>query len=316
MTRFIVLSLVLACATLSHATPAGSQVPLEKTLSQPEEIPTADPIIAIDDTRTHGPTARNWFDVWFDGAWLQSPHFADTFALAAQFTAGAPSFQQQNARELLSPYDVYQFRIRYNAFQYKSDWLFGPMTFAVQRYFSIAPLAIKPLVFAHFGVEFAVSSPWFSDRFETPPPGIRVLDATDTELVDSGWSVRPLSGYFRADFLACRSAYAELGGSPELFAPSSGGMEYNVRLHVAGGWSFGCANKISRYHPKLTVEYRDRFRLSSTTQPLDYEQVAGIGLQSDVFGFAAQAYFTVNPVHMSYQTYGIRLQWGAKRSTP
>src|SRR6185436_15819802 len=201
--------------------------------------------------------------------------FADnttTLQLTGQFVVGLPFAKVRELRELYETYnlDAYLLRARYDLFAGDETSNGGPMTFALQRYFSVSRLAIGQLAFAHAGVEAALATPWFSGRDVTPIRAIQILDGPDTELSDSGWSIRPFSTYFRADFLACRSESLELGLAPEAFVPIGRVNEYGTRFHIAAGFSLGCHGNMSPYAPKITLEYRGRVRMYAGDQGVDY----------------------------------------------
>lgn len=289
---------------------------------QPDPIPTARPIVSLDDTRSQGPTARNWFDVsvapalmigpqvMADGKQVSGTVYASTF----QLSAGIPTFDVREYRDLVDRYQLstFQVRMRGEVFRTAEDWLGGPMTFAAQRYFAIDPLAISPLVFAHVGIDVAFATPWVSGRADTPPATVQVLNGVDTELARNGWSLRPVTAYFRADFLACRSWYAELGAGPEAFVPTAGATEYDTRVRAAAGFSLGCHGNVSEYAPKLQVEYRGRIRMYAADASPDYRDQIGGGLQFDLGAFVLQVFYAADlgSKMADYATVGARLQLG------
>jgi hypothetical protein len=289
---------------------------------QPSPIPDAAPIITIDDTRTHGPVARDWFNLSLDSAFLSAPPSItggqyvdeDVIGLIPQLSIGVPGANQVNLSDLLAPYDVYEFRVRGAVFWHEGSAVGGPLTFAFQQYFPINRLDLSSLAAVHFGLETAVSTPWLSGRFLTPPVAVRVLEGVDTPLAQSGWSLRPLAGYFRADFLACRSLYAEIGGAPEVFIPGSGPTGYDARFHAAGGWSFTCPNQIVDARPKVSLEYSGRVAVPIADRPAGYEESIGAALQIDLDWATMQAFAAVDPRHAAYQVFGLRLQVGAPKT--
>jgi hypothetical protein len=192
------------------------------------------------------------------------------------------------------------------------------MTLALQRYFPISPLAISPLLYAHFGVEAALSTPWLSGRFVAPHPTIQVLDGVDTELASDGWSLRPASVYFRGDFLACRSASGELGLEPEAFVPATGAREYGTRFHAAVGWSWGCHGNLSPHAPKIAFEYRGRVTMYAGAQSPSYRDSLGVALQVDLAWFMVQAFYRSDLGSAMAHDWaaGLRLQVGLGRTTP
>ena len=271
------------------------------------------PVIAVDDTYSHGPVANDRIVVAVDEALLKPPIWSAgeaAIGLVPQVSLSVPSFDQINLKRLLDPYDVYELRVRGAVFLHQGRALGGPLTFAVQHYFPLDHLSFAPLAAVHFGLESAVATPWISGRFLTPPIAVRVLDGVDSELEQSGWSLRPVAGYLRADFLACRSIYVELGGAPEVFIPGTGPTEYDARFHVATGWSFTCPHRMVPYRPKVSLEYRGRVGLPTSEQAISYRGSLGGALQVDVDSYAVQLFASFDPGHADYQMVGIRIQKG------
>jgi hypothetical protein len=293
---------------------AAAQSPAQPPDESPRELPElpiARPILALDDTRTHGPTARNFVDLSLDSSWIAAPG-DDVESFAAQLSAGIPTLGIRDVDALTAPYSQYQVRVRAMALHTAGGWTGGPLTLAIQRYAPIGPVAMAPLAHAHTGIELAVSTPWLADRLAVPPRPVQVVDAVDTELAGNGWSLRPLSGYLRVDFLACRTVYFETGGAPELFVPTAGPTEYDARYHVAFGWSFGCAHRVTVWRPKLVVEYRGRIRLHAADEPVAYHDSIGVGAQLDVAGGVVQVLGTTNPGRDmdDHGAITVRLQFG------
>ncbi|HEX3476943.1 MAG TPA: hypothetical protein VHT91_18090 [Kofleriaceae bacterium] len=272
----------------------------------------------MDDTRAHGPSARNWLDLELDAKVLSGVHDDSVFALTEQLSLGAPTFRDRDVHDILRLFEPYQLRIRSATFRGPDGWDQGPLTVGMQRYFPIDHVAFLPLAYAHFGVETVVSTPWLSGRHVIPPTAVRIVDAVDTELAQNGWSLRPVSGYVRADFLACRSFFGELGAAPELFVPASGPDEYDARFHVAFGWSFGCVDRIVPRRPKLSVEYRGRVRLHADDLPIRYRDSLGVGLQVDFGPLVVQILASTDLVEqpLSYGMLGVRLQLGPAKDPP
>jgi hypothetical protein len=158
----------------------------------------------------------------------------------------------------------------------------GPLTVGLQRYFDVDAVVLTTAADAHIGIEAAFSTPWLSGQHTLPPAPVRIGHGVDTELTQSGWSLRPVSAYFRGDFLACRSFFLDVGAAPEWFAPTTGANEFDLRFHVATGWSFGCTAKAAGYYPKFTAEYRGRTRLHADDAPVGYWDSVGAGLQFDM----------------------------------
>jgi hypothetical protein len=308
----LVAASVVAGAAPSSALSAPSNEFVPEPLPPPPALPPANPVLTIDDTHTHGPTARNWLDLRVDSQWLTSSTFGDVAAFDGQLSVGLPTFDDRQLRDILAPLVPYQLRVRTQSFRSDGDTQAGPLTIAVQRYIPVNPIAISPLVFAHVGIEAALSTPWLAGRFAVPPAAVQVLHAVDTELAQNGWSPRPVSPYLRADFLACRSLYAELGAAPELFVPAVGPNEYDLRFHAALGLSFGCGARAAAHRPMLSLEYRGRVRLHADDAPVAYRDSAGLGLQVDLGPLIIQPLVTTVLAHDSLDVWmvGLRLQLG------
>lgn len=296
---------------------SDGDVSTDATPLLPDPVPIARPVISIDDTRSHGPTARNWFDLGVAPALLAGRN-GSIFQLTLQLAVGVPKASARELRELYGSYhlDDYQLRIRNELFWGGDTAHGGPMTLAIQRYFPVAPLALSPLVFAHFGLEAALATPWLSGRFVTPHPTIQVLDGVDRELASDGWSLRPLSTYFRGDFLACRSVSGELGVAPEAFVPAMGANEYGARFHVAAGWSLGCRGNMSPHAPKLALEYRGRVAMYAAGQSAGYRDSIGVALQLDLAWSTVQLFYRsdLGGAMAHDAAVGLRFQVGRERA--
>lgn len=301
--------LLVACAI----SPALADTNADVIPPLPATVPTARPAVPIDDTRSYGPTARNWFDVSVGGTWLRADD-ASTYQLTSQLSIGVPNADVRELRDLYERYHLtdYQLRIRHELFAGAEKRHGGPMTFALQRYFPISRLAIDPLVYAHVGVEGALSTPWLSGSDVAPIAPIQILDGPDTELADNGWSVRPFSVYLRGDFLACRSESAELGLEPEAFVPvGDRPSELGTRFHAALGFSLGCHGNMSPYAPKIVVEYRGRVRMYAADLPVDYRDNLAAGVQLDLGPLMLQVVYKADPGRFGRAAaFGIRLQLG------
>jgi hypothetical protein len=282
----------------------------------PDPVPTARPVIPIEDTRSHGPTARDWVDLAATSALLVGTE-GTIFQLSSQLALGFPPAKVRELREIYDAYHLndYQLRVRNDLFAGSGSAIGGPMTFALQRYFPVAPLAISPLLYAHVGLEAALSTPWLSGRSVTPHRTIQVLDGVDSELASSGWSVRPAAGYIRGDFLACRSASFELGIEPEAFVPAVGANEYGTRFHAAGGLSLGCKGNLDRHALKLAVEYRGRVTMYTAGGSPSYRDSVGAALQLDHDWFVVQLFYKADlgAAMSDYGAIGVRLQIGWSR---
>ncbi|HSR97852.1 MAG TPA: hypothetical protein VLM79_12415 [Kofleriaceae bacterium] len=308
---------VMALAGPAAAETGGGALPPDGLPPDPPSVPTARPVIPIEDTRTHGPTARNWLDLSATPMLLVG-RSGSLFQLTSQLAVGLPTASRHELREIYDAYHLadYQLRVRSDLFGGSGAATGGPMTVALQRYFPISPLAISPLLYAHFGLEAALSTPWLSGRFLSPHPTIQVLDGVDTELASDGWSLRPASVYFRGDFLACRSLSGELGLEPEAFVPASTANEYGTRFHVALGWSWGCHGNMSPRAPKIAFEYRGRVTMYAGAQSPSYRDSLGVALQVDLDWFVAQLFYRSDPGRALAHdaAFGLRLQIGRGRS--
>ena len=287
------------------------------TTPQPEPVPRATPVLAVDDTRTEGPSAPNWFDVELEARQIAGATDDGLQAVVAQLSVGSPTSNNRDLRALLDPYQLYQLRVRSLAFRHADGWQYGPLTVGVQRYFPVEHVSFLPLAYAHFGVEAVASTPWLSGRFVSPPKAVRIVDGVDTELAQNGWSLRPLSAYVRADFLACQSVFGELGVAPELFVPSSGNTEYDLRFHVALGRSFGCAGRATNHRPKVSLEYKGRIHLPVAGVATEYKNALGIGVQYELHGVALQVLASAAPHdHMrDYWMLGLRVRFGSAKDS-
>jgi hypothetical protein len=307
----------VAIALLISGTPFATRATFAgTTLPQPEAIPSATPVITVDDTRTDGPTARDWIDLGAEPQWISGQSVESVQSLTEQLTVGLPELPVRELRDILAPFAPYELRVRTETFHSASGgFQQGPLTVGLQRYFAFDAVAISPLLFAHLGVEIAASTPWLSGRFAIPPTAVRVVDAVDTEIAQNGWSLRPFSAYARADFLACGSRYLELGAAPELFVPTVGQNEYDLRFHIATGWSWGCAKGAKGLRPKLSFEYRGRVRMHQDQAPVAYWDSLGLGVEFDLGSFVIQPLAsTVLAEHaFSYGMLGVRFQLGSAK---
>lgn len=309
------LALVAALWVSAAVSRAAAETNADVVPRDPDPVPVARPVIPIEDTRSHGPTARNFVDVSVAPTLLVGAE-ASVLELTAQLAAGLPAPARRELREIYDAFHLtdYELRIRNEVFFGGGSASGGPMTFALQRYVAVAPLAISPLLYAHFGVEAALATPWLSGRSVTPPRTVAVLDGVDSELAGSGWSVRPLSGYLRGDFLVCRSASAEVGFEPEAFVPAVGPNQYGTRFHAAAGVSLGCKGNLDRRALKLAVEYRGRVTMYAAGEPPSYRDSIGVAAQIDVEWFVVQVFYRADPgaAMRDYGAIGARLQigWG------
>jgi len=286
MTRASIVVILVAsaiCGKLARAD--GDQT---QTLPPPEEIPQATPVLSVDDTRAHGPTARNFIDLAIEGQSTSATTPDDVIGFGAQVSVQSPNPDNRELRDLLAPSASYAFRARAGLFTSSSKGTQGgPLTFALQRYFPMDMVVLSSLADAHVGVEAALSTPWVSGRHLVPPGTLRIVDGVDTELAQNGWSLRPVSMYVRGDFLACRSFFLDLGAGPEVFVPTTGPTEYDLRLHAASGWSLGCGS-CSASCPKVTAEYRARVRMHANDAPVASWNSIGLGVQFDAGPYAVQ----------------------------
>jgi hypothetical protein len=291
----------VVAGTAAHAEPA---------------VRRAEPIVAIDDTRTHGPIPGEWAHAGATYRYILQGDDADITTL--QLGLGPKKFTEQHARELLSWAKRVAFRVRASAVSLATDdRAFGPLTFALQRYIPIEPLAIAPLVHAHYGLEIAAATPWLSDRRTLPAEPIRTAMAVDTELASNGWSLRPLSAYVRIDALICRSIYFELGAGPEVFVPTipATDTEYGVRYRAALGASFACTHRrASAWHDVAALlEYRGRVKLYADDAYPDAFGALAFEVQGRIPGLRMLLLgLSVSTDFQDFVTLGARLQLGAR----
>ena len=137
----------------------------------------------------------------------------------------------------------------------------------------------------------------------------------DRELAGNGWSLRPLSGYGRIDFMVCRNWYAEIGGAPEVFVSTQPGgtTEYDLRGHLGLGFSLACSHSEESLfrHIALALEYRARGRLYSADASPAYYETISAALQFDWRLITIGAFYAVDPAKIeNYRTIGVRLQVG------
>jgi hypothetical protein len=310
---------LIALATLLGTNQARADTPgadLDELGPELPDIPESRPVLAIDDTRTHGPTARNWGDLGLETHFYSGPANEGLTMFAGQLSLGNPDFDDRDLHDIFRIFTPYGARVRTALLHTSSGYMWAPLTVGFQDNVPIVPIAMMPLLYAHFGVETVVSTPWLSGQNEMPPRPLRNVNAVDTELSENGWSLRPVSAYLRADFLACRSFYAELGAAPELFVPNVGDDEYYLRYHAAVGWSFGCDNRVEAYPPKVSIEYRGRFLLHAGERPQAYDDAVGLGIQFDWGPVVFQPFATTNPGVNTpqYWEVGLRLQVGLAKS--
>jgi len=307
--------------TWLKATIVARHIRNPETIEALPEVPAPQPFIALDDLRTQGPTARDWFDVSVDQAHIFAPSTTtmptttdeSVNATGLQVAAGAPNFTGPWA-DSLGGLSNYELRVRAATYEHAGSWSVSPLTLAVQRYLPIAPLQLSPLLELHAGLEAAISTPWLDG---SPPAAVRVVSGVDTELDRTGWSVRPLAAYVRADFLVCRSLYGEVGIAPEIFVPNGQGAEYDVRYRAAIGASFACRHRADSlfHHLGLVAEYRGRGLLYSAGSAPDYAQGAGVALQWYASWFTAQFYYAFDPgpTMAHYGMLGLRIQIGSEK---
>jgi hypothetical protein len=315
----------LLAITAVLAAPVGAAaddlpVSLDDARSETAEPRTPQPIIALDDTHTDGPVARQWLDIDFGYEHLFARHTAEAAELATYQIALGPFGVTHDPRSVASVFswlDDYSVRVRFVHVFPSTGSVLGPLTVAVQRYFVAEPLAILPLIHLHAGLEAAVATPWLEDRHAIPPHAVQVVEGVDTELAESGYSIRPLGGYFRADAFACRNLYVAGGVAPELFVPADE-MEPSqvaLRWNVALGLSPVCSSyRESGWQPlAVAVEYRGRGRLYASGQPPDYHDQLAAVVQYDVIGqLAFSLYYAIDPgaSWLRNGAFGARVQLG------
>lgn len=248
---------IAAIATLVAMAGPGNGEP---AISPPE------PVVAIDDVRSHAPILQENYQLGATYRYLF--HGGENRDLATvQAALGPIAFEEPHLRTLLSWIRHNSVRVRATAVGVLDDRQVGPLTFAFRHYVVVDALDIAPLLHVHLGVETAVSTPWLSSRLAVPGDAIRTAMAVDTELASNGWSLRPMSVYVRADLLLCRSIYLEAGVAPEAFVPTLAGAqtEIGMRFHAGFGASFACVHDRDSWTKNLgaVVEYRGRTRLYS-----------------------------------------------------
>jgi hypothetical protein len=244
------------------------------------------PLVGLDDTRSEGPATRSWLELGVDPAWIVAPDDAggngDVQLMRFRVMLGPPTFDLGQVRDIMGGLGRYAFRVEGMLVGSESTTYGGPLTFALQRYSPAAPISIAPLIDLHSGIELAMATPWVADHGHALPRALAVVNGVDTELVESGWSLRPLSTYVRLDAFVCRFQHLEAGLAPELFVPDVGADQAHLRFHVEAGVNFGCNRKSSAWrHVGLDLGYRGRVRLHADSLPVDYAQQLSLGLQLD-----------------------------------
>jgi hypothetical protein len=276
-------------------------------------------MISVDNTRSEGPVSRFAIEGALTYAWAGGTEVADTQLLSPQFVFG-PKTADGRLADIVRWVDDYSLRIRLNLVipGDEEHAIGGPMTVALQRYLVSEPLSIGRLLSLHVGLEAALATPWFAGRMRPPPTILTSLNAVDTEMARNGWSIRPLAGYVRFDFLACRNLSTEAGASPELFVPTQpdSPREYNLRFHWRGGLSFACSNRADSWshHLAVALEYRGRARLYSDDAPVAYYHLLSPALQYDFPQATVTAFVDLVPygfeLRHGYRTIGVRAQFG------
>lgn len=248
------------------------------------KIPPAEPVVAVDDTRSHAAVLGEDYQLAAAAHYVFSRDGRGDLE-TVQAAIGPLVFDEQHLNDTLSWTRKIALRARFSVADVtKDDMLAGPLTFGLQRYMAIAPLAISPLLHVHAGFEVAVSTPWLEGREVVPPSPIHAASLVDTELASNGWSLRPFSTYFRLDLLLCRSIYGEAGVAPEAFVPTMSGdrsTEYGLRVHAAGGISLACLHERDGWLRglDLVLEYRGRARLYKSGDPSSYYNTVNFEVQ-------------------------------------
>jgi hypothetical protein len=298
--RFLVSAGVLVAASAPlHADPA---------------IRLPEPVVAIDDLRTHAPVLYERYQVGATYRYVLEGDNADLTAL--QIGLGPMKHKRSQLRQTLSWMHDYALRLRFTAIDLAGDdRRFGPITVGLQRYARVAPVAIAPLLHLHYGVEVAVSSPWASGREELPDPALAAAMGVETELASNGWSLRPATAYVRADLLMCRSIAVELGAGPEAFVTTIPNLEneYGVRFRGLLGFSLGPCHKRNSWRKNIDVviQYRGRARLYSDDAAPDIFNELGLELQRR--GWLNLGLFGTTDFGSSDGfTFGARLQLGGR----
>ncbi len=96
---------LLPAAALLVWSPAFADTNADVTLPRPATVPTARPVVPIDDTRSYGPTARNWIDVSVT-PWLLFADDSTTFQLTSQISIGFPRINRREIRDLYGSYSL------------------------------------------------------------------------------------------------------------------------------------------------------------------------------------------------------------------
>jgi hypothetical protein len=204
-----------------------------------------------------------------------------------------------------------------------NEWLAGPLTLAGQRFWSFNLAGAIPLVVLQSGIESAISTPWLRLGDASLPPGVRATHAADSELVETGWSARPLGVHLRADLLACRSIHAEVGVAAELFkstAELQRATAVAARWHAATGFSLACVHRRNRLINDVTVSVQWRARMIAWRgdEGSGYADGWTFGIDLDR-GSWALALFAAPPIEafgVNVWKAGIRLQLRSARKVP
>lgn len=274
-------------------------------------IPPVEPVVAVDDTRTHAPVLFEGYQLGATYRYLF--HGANSDLVTAQVGIGPAAFDEIHTQAVLGWMRNYSFRVRATATDVFEQRRWGPLTLAITRYLPVEPLAIAPLLYLHLGIETAVSTPWASGRHDLPPDAIGTAMNIDTELASNGWSLRPASAYVRADLLLCRSIAMEVGAGPEAFVPTvpNARTEYDVRFHALFGISFACVHERDSWWKNLdaVIEYRGRAKLYSGDAPPNIFSETSLELQHR--GKLTYGAFISTNIR-SFLGVGLRLQMGGQ----
>jgi len=308
------------CCLLFAGIPARAEALKTSEPETPKDlgpIPSPTPVMAVDDTRTHGPNVPDYVD--FEVQAQSILHRPDGGMLfTGQLAFPDPTSGNREVNDALKPYRQYELRVRGTFIRSQDENFAGPMSFGVQRHFPIAPFWLESLATIQAGVEAVVSTPWLSGRRVIPMGALQGSNGVDTELAQNGWSLRPVSTYIRIDYFAGRSFYLELGGAPELFVPALGPTEYDLRFHGAVGLALSRTGQVTSWSNwfKLCLEYVGRVRLYAADEPVAYWNSLGAALQ-----LYQNAWFLVGVLATTdlglgsydHMFYGLRMQFSWPR---
>lgn len=262
---------------------------------------------------------------WRASLWLTHaghPHDAATLG-TLQVGAGPQLFRLPVRGGSLGWLARWSFRARFQwaRTDQDRDWYVGPLTFAMQRPWTFNLGGIVTLAHLQGGVESTLSTPWLHTGDRDLPLAVRAAHVADSELVESGWSLRPLTGHVRADLLACRSIHLEVGGGPELFrstAELDRATAIGARWHAAAGFSLACVHRRREWLNDVTValQWRGRMIAVRGDEGGGYADDVTIGLDLDLGDWAFAGFIGPHGDELGTETWkaGVRLQLRSKRT--